>query len=170
MILLVFIAFLAITALADDPTDAQDYSFSPHVGSGRGLSYAITGKGRITGVRVWEAYNNYIYGLQLRYGYTWNRPIGYQYGRVQEINLFDDEAIVELSGKYAHFIQSLVFTTNLGRCLYAGQPRGHSFNMYPNAEKAELRFISGRFHGAITSIGAHWAVVSKPNGTNHKYV
>ncbi|XP_077405821.1 zymogen granule membrane protein 16-like [Vanacampus margaritifer] len=170
MILLVFIGFLSITALADDSTDSQSYSFSPHVGSGLGLSYALTGNGRITGVRVWEAYNNFIYGLQLRFGYTWNRPIGYQYGHILEINLFDDEAIVELSGKYAHYIQSLVFTTNLGRSLHAGQPRGHSFNMHPITEKAELRFISGRFHGAITSIGAHWAVVSEPYGTNRKYV
>ncbi len=40
----------------------QRFSFSPQVGSGSGSSYSLTGDSRITAVRVWEAYSNYIYG------------------------------------------------------------------------------------------------------------
>ncbi|XP_057684310.1 zymogen granule membrane protein 16-like [Corythoichthys intestinalis] len=168
---LTFISLLSVTALADYPPDIDDYfSFSKHVGSGVGISYGIVGKGRITGVRVWEANNNYIYGIQLRYGYAWTNITGYPYGQVQEMKLFEGEAIVQLSGKYSHYVQSLVFTTNMGRSLFAGQPRGHSFNMYPRKEKAELRFISGRYNGAITSIGAHWGVVSDPYRKTPNYL
>ncbi|XP_061616826.1 zymogen granule membrane protein 16-like [Phyllopteryx taeniolatus] len=167
---IVLLLLLPIKALGDYQPENQYYSFSPQVGSGQGRSYAITGNGRITGVRVWEARNNYIYGLQIRYGYTWSNVTGYTYGEVQEILLFEDEAIVQICGKYSHYVQSLVFTTNLGRSLYAGQPQGHTFNMFPTNEKAELRFISGRVHGAITAIGAHWAVVSDLHGTTRKLV
>ncbi|XP_049606281.1 zymogen granule membrane protein 16-like isoform X2 [Syngnathus scovelli] len=153
MIFLLFIALLAKTALAD-------------VGSGQGVSYAITGTGRITGVRVWDANSNVIHGFQFRYGHTWTDVVGREWDQKQEIELFDNEVIVAISGKYGHNIQSVVFTTSLGRSLFAGQPSGHSFNMYPENEKAELRFISGRFHGAITSFGAHWGVVTEPYGTN----
>ncbi|XP_049606284.1 zymogen granule membrane protein 16 [Syngnathus scovelli] len=170
MIFLLFIALLSRTALAYVGQDAESYSFSQHVGTGLGLSYAITGTGRITGVRVWEANNNFIYGIQLRYGYTWTDVTGLKLGQKQEIILFDDEAIVAIRGKYAFYIQSVVFTTNLGRSLFAGRPVGHSFNMYPENENGELRFISGRFHGAITSMGAHWAIVTDPYRTNGKYL
>nr|XP_049606283.1 zymogen granule membrane protein 16 [Syngnathus scovelli] len=170
MIFLIFIALFTGTTLAYDWHDPQYYSFSPQVGSGKGLSYTITGKGRITGVRVWEAPNSFIYGFQFRYGYTWTDVAGRELGQKQEIELFDDEAIVAISGKYTHNIQSVVFTTNLGRSLFAGRPIGHSFNMYPENENAELRFISGRFQGAISSMGTHWAVVTEPYGTNGKYL
>ncbi|KAM9776798.1 zymogen granule membrane protein 16-like isoform X1 [Syngnathus typhle] len=166
MIVLLFIGLLSKIALADDWHDAQFYSFSPQVGSGKGVSYVITGIGRITGVRVWEASRSVIYGFQFRYDHTWTNVVGRESGEKQEIELFDDEAIVAISGKYSHNIQSVVFTTNLGRSLFAGQPSGHSFNMYPENKKAELRFISGRFQGAITSMGAHWGLVTEPYGTN----
>ncbi|XP_019729230.1 zymogen granule membrane protein 16-like isoform X1 [Hippocampus comes] len=167
MILLLFIALLSRTALADGHHDSEEYSFSPHVGSGQGISYALTGSGRITGVRLWEASNNFVYGIQLRYDYTWTDIAGRELGIMQEIELFHDEFIVQISGKYTHNIQSLVITTNLGRSLYAGRPTGHSFNMYPDNEKGELRLISGRFHGAITSLGAHWGVRPEPDYGSH---
>ncbi|XP_040909536.1 zymogen granule membrane protein 16-like [Toxotes jaculatrix] len=147
---------LAVSALAD--SQSQLYSFSSPVGSGSGSPYTITGEGRITAIRVWEYYSNYIRGFQFRYGFIWSPVAGYQYGQPQEMELRDGEAIVQISGKHAHYLQSVVFTTNMGRSLYAGQPSGHSFNMYPTNAQAELRFISGRVHGGITSIGAHWAV------------
>ncbi|XP_077599096.1 zymogen granule membrane protein 16-like [Stigmatopora nigra] len=141
----------------------KEYSFSVPVGSGKGTSYAIQGSGRITGIRVWENYNGHITGIQLRYGYMWSEMAGYARGNVQEMLLYENEVIVQVAGKYTHNIQSLVFSTNMSRSLSAGQPSGHSFNMYPHTKKAELRFISGRQQNGITSIGAHWGVF-----TDHK--
>uniref|UniRef100_A0A4W5NL47 Jacalin-type lectin domain-containing protein n=1 Tax=Hucho hucho TaxID=62062 RepID=A0A4W5NL47_9TELE len=86
-----------------------------------------------------------------------------RYGGVkQEMELFNDEAIVEVSGKYnpADYIGYLVLTTNMGRTLSAGQPSQISFNFYSANIGSELRLLSGRFNGAgITSIGAHWGLV-----------
>ncbi|KAM7384536.1 hypothetical protein PAMA_011748 [Pampus argenteus] len=162
---LTFFVLLTTTVLAD--IQPQHYSFSPAVGSGSGSPYSLTGEGRITSVRVWAAYSNYIQGFQFRYGFIWSPVVGFQYGTPQEMELFENEAIIQISGKYAHYLQSVVFVTNRGRSLIAGQPSGHSFNMYPDHSEAELRFISGRVHGGITSIGAHWAVVDPTaNGTN----
>uniref|UniRef100_UPI0037E8E0B5 zymogen granule membrane protein 16-like n=1 Tax=Semicossyphus pulcher TaxID=241346 RepID=UPI0037E8E0B5 len=156
----VLVALLSACVLAD--VQPPYYSYSPSVGSGGGSSYSLTGEGRITAVRVWELTSKYIYGIQLRYGSNWSRIVGIKYGIPQEIELYEDEAIIQISGKYATYIQSVVFTTNRGRTLQAGQPLGRSFNMYPDNSKAELIIISGRYSKIITSIGAHWAAVYQP--------
>nr|XP_057903650.1 zymogen granule membrane protein 16-like [Doryrhamphus excisus] len=137
----------------------QKYSFSVPVGSGGGEAFGITGEGRITAVRVWERYNSFISGLQLRYGHIWSPVVGSQSGRVKDFELYDGEAIIQISGKVTSFIQSVVFVTNLGRFLQAGQPRGYSFNMYPTSKEAELTIISGQVRNAFTSFAAHWAAV-----------
>ncbi|XP_071771470.1 zymogen granule membrane protein 16-like [Centroberyx gerrardi] len=157
MLYLALVTLLVASALGD--YQPQFYSFSPGVGSGSGSAYSLSGEGRITAVRLWEQYSNFIRGIQFRYDYSWSPVVGQKYGLPTEIELFEGEAIVQISGKYAHYVQTVVFTTNKGRTLSAGQPAGLSFNMYPSHSQAELRFISGRVHGGITSIGAHWAVV-----------
>uniref|UniRef100_A0A3B3TKT5 Jacalin-type lectin domain-containing protein n=1 Tax=Poecilia latipinna TaxID=48699 RepID=A0A3B3TKT5_9TELE len=133
------------------------YSFSKAVGQGGGSSYSIVGDGRITAIRVWEVYNNYIYGFQLCYGVVWTPVVGYV--SAKELKLNDDERIIQISGKHSHYIQSLIFVTNKGRSLQVGQPSGHSFNMYPTHPDAELRFLSGWVSGPPTAFQAHWAVV-----------
>ncbi|KAJ8409863.1 hypothetical protein AAFF_G00219220 [Aldrovandia affinis] len=146
----------------------QYYSYSSAVGGGSGSSYATEGEGRITGVRIWENYNSYIRGIQLRYDYIWAPVVGNNQGTEKEIMLFDGEAIVQISGKFEHYnyIYMLVFTTSRGRSLYAGQPRGYNFNFYANHKESELRLISGRYNGAgITSIGAHWGMVYDMNNS-----
>ncbi|KAM4725182.1 zymogen granule membrane protein 16-like [Anableps anableps] len=149
------VALLTACALADD----SHYSFSSSVGSGGGSSYSVTGEGRITGVRVWELGSNYIYGFQFRYDNSgWTPVIGYISGEPHELELYEDERITQISGKYAHYIQSLIFGTSKGRSLHVGQPSGHSFNMYPTHPDAELRFLSGRVSGPPTSLQAHWAI------------
>ncbi|XP_031442089.1 zymogen granule membrane protein 16-like [Clupea harengus] len=157
---------LVLSALLAAASAQSSFSFSPAVGSGSGTSYTITGMGRITAVRTWENYNGHVRGIQLRYGFTWSPVAGYTGGNVHEIELFDDEFIVQISGKFAHYIQTIMIITNRGRSLIAGQPSGQTFNMYGGHPMAELRFLSGRFHGGLTSIASHWAVLSMPtNGT-----
>ncbi|XP_030639116.1 zymogen granule membrane protein 16-like [Chanos chanos] len=136
----------------------DSYSYSPTVGGGSGATYVTSGEGRITGVRIWELSGNYIRGFQLRYEYGWTPVIGTNSGDESEMTLFDDEAIIQISGKYtSSYIYSLVFVTSRGRSFQVGQPTGSSFNFYPTHDGAELRLLSGRQNGqGITSIGAHW--------------
>lgn len=75
------------------------------------------------------------------------------------MELSDDEAIIQISGKASHYVQSVVIVTSKGRHLEAGQPSGTSFNMYPSHKDDDLVFISGTNHGAMTSIAAHWSRV-----------
>ncbi|XP_064201838.1 zymogen granule membrane protein 16-like [Anguilla rostrata] len=134
--------------------------YSPAVGRGSGNSFASSGEDRITGVRVWEISGSYIRGLQLKYDYTWTPVFGQSLNEQQEMLLFDDEAIVQISGKYnpGNYVYQLMFVTNRGRFLIAGQPIGTSFNFYPNHRQGELRLISGRSDSnGITSIAALWA-------------
>ncbi|XP_024154198.1 zymogen granule membrane protein 16 [Oryzias melastigma] len=163
-----FVAFLMLFATCVAADFLPLYSYSPSVGSGSGSSYTITGEGRITSVRVWEYYGGHIYGVQFRYGYSWSNVAGYIYGTPQEMELYDGEYIVQISGKYSHYLQTIIFVTNRGRSLFVGQPSGTSFNMYPEHQETELVFISGRYHGGLTSLGAHWAVVDPTfNMTTH---
>ncbi|XP_041868397.1 zymogen granule membrane protein 16-like isoform X1 [Melanotaenia boesemani] len=161
---MLFVAVFALLAFSAAGASALPlYSFSAPVGSGYGTSYVITGKGRITAIRVWDTYSGHIYGIQFRYGFGWSAVAGYASGDVHEMDLYDDEAIIQVSGKYAYYLQSVVFTTNRGRSLFAGQPAGQSFNMYPENDQTELVFINGRVHGGITSLGAHWAITNSSN-------
>uniref|UniRef100_A0A674EQ12 Jacalin-type lectin domain-containing protein n=1 Tax=Salmo trutta TaxID=8032 RepID=A0A674EQ12_SALTR len=151
-------SILVVTVFLASCLAMHPYSYSSAVGQGGGTPFASYGEGRITAVRV----NAYISGIQLRYGYTWSPVLGSKGGLKQEIELFNDEAIVEVSGKYnpADYICYLVLTTNMGRTLSAGLPNQVSFNFYPVNVGNELRLLSGRFNGAgITSIGAHWGLV-----------
>ncbi|RVE67194.1 hypothetical protein OJAV_G00114600 [Oryzias javanicus] len=159
---LLFVSFKARTS----EVQPQHYSYSPAVGSASGLEYSLTGTQRITAVRVWENYGGGVRGIQFRYGPVWSDVVGSPYGTPQEMELWEEEAIVQVSGKFGYYLEHVIFTTNRGRFLHAGQPAGSSFNMYPSFEGAELVFISGRQNGAITSLGAHWAVVD-PSAAEH---
>ncbi|XP_034561003.1 zymogen granule membrane protein 16-like [Notolabrus celidotus] len=154
---IVLAALLSACVLAD--VQPQYYSFSDEVGSGSGSPYSLKGQGKITAVKVWEAYGNYIYGFQFCYGYIWSPVVGRYYGLPQEMKLHDDESIIQISGKYSHYLQSVVFTTTKGRTLYAGQPSGKSFNMYaPENSMSQLCALTGRLNGGITSLQAHWGI------------
>lgn len=100
--------------------------------------------------------------LQLQYDGNWTQLVGTNgYGNDKSMTLFDNEYFVQVSGKYySGYITELMFVTNEGRSFKVGQPYGLSFNFYPTYEGSALRFLSGRHNGfALTSIGAHWAVL-----------
>ncbi|XP_063040894.1 zymogen granule membrane protein 16-like [Engraulis encrasicolus] len=138
------------------------YSYSPPVGSASGDRFATSGTGRISAVRMWERTNNIVTGFQLKYGFAWTPRVGVNTTRRVELDLFDGEAIVQVSGKFnpnSH-IHQLVFTTSRGRSLSAGLSNGVSFSHNPTTPEEELRILSGRSNTAgITALGAHWAPV-----------
>ncbi|XP_071326187.1 zymogen granule membrane protein 16-like [Trachinotus anak] len=166
MLSLLFFAGLCATCLAKPAL--VHYSYSLAVGGGSGTSFSSEGEGRITAVRVWEINNAYITGIQLRYDYIWSKRLGRVVGNAHELNLFDGESIVQISGKYhSNYIYQVVFVTSRGRSLIVGQPLQKSFNFYPAHSDAELRLLSGRFNGnGITSLGAHWGVIYMDQGNS----
>ncbi|XP_063055830.1 zymogen granule membrane protein 16-like isoform X2 [Engraulis encrasicolus] len=158
MLSLMVLCLLGATSLSD-----AGYSYSPAVGRGEGTAYATEGEGRITAVRVWETYNGYITGFQLRYNFAWTPVYGRKYATENEMELFEGETIVQVWGKYhtSNYIYQIGFGTNRGRSLIVGQPRGYSFNFYPTHSGSELLKLSGRYNGkGITSIAAHWGDVN----------
>lgn len=107
--------------------------------------------------------------FQFRYGLIWSTVVGRVSGTPRVMELYAGEAIIQISGKYTSRIFSVIFITNNGRSLSAGQPVGHSFNMYANSSKAELRKVSGRQRGRISSFAAHWAVVDPTFNQNTEH-
>ncbi|XP_028436605.1 zymogen granule membrane protein 16 [Perca flavescens] len=156
MFCLLFFAVFCASCLAA-PTGHK--SFSPDVGPGTGTAFATGGGNqRITAIRVWERSGAYISGIQLRLAFMWAKKVGVEVGIAQELDLFDRESIVQISGKFnSEYIYQLTFVTSRGRFLMVGQPVTNSFNLYPTYPDEELRLLSGRFNGAgITSLAAHW--------------
>ncbi|XP_036930676.1 zymogen granule membrane protein 16-like isoform X4 [Acanthopagrus latus] len=144
-------------------------SYSVAVGGGSGTSFSTEGMGRITAIRVWEIPNAYITGIQLRYEYIWSARVGRVYHKAHELILFDNEVIVQVSGKFhpSNYIYQVIFVTSRGRSLVVGQPQQRSFNMYANHVDAELRLLSGRYNGnGITSLAAHWGAVYMNQGNS----
>ncbi|KAA0702979.1 hypothetical protein E1301_Tti010913 [Triplophysa tibetana] len=135
------------------------YQYSLSVGGGSGSEFSTASEGRITAIRVWEYSGSYITGIQLRYERNWTEVFGSENGNPQEMQLYDKEIIIQVSGKHSDYIYELVFVTNLGRSFKVGVSTGSSFNFFPTMKGSQLRFLSGRHNGwAMTSIGAHWAV------------
>lgn len=98
--------------------------------------------------------------IQLRYERNWTAVFGSEYGNQQDMELYDKEIITQVSGKHSGYIYELLFVTNLARSFKVGVSTGYSFNFFPTLKGSQLRFLSGRNDGwAITSIGAHWALV-----------
>ncbi|XP_062421485.1 zymogen granule membrane protein 16-like [Pungitius pungitius] len=81
--------------------------------------------------------------IQLRYGAIWTQRAGREFGLPQELELFDRETIVQVSGKYhSNYIYQIKFVTSRGRSLFAGQPLYASFNFYASHPDAELKLLS----------------------------
>ncbi|XP_076006324.1 zymogen granule membrane protein 16-like [Genypterus blacodes] len=148
-------------------TISDSYTYSPAVGRGTGTTFSTGADGCITAIRVWERANAYISGFQLRYNQIWSPVCGVAFANPQEIELWEGETIVQVSGKYnpSNYVYMVVFVTSKGRFLTAGQPFKVSFNFYSTNPDTELRMLSGCFdRNGITSLGAHWG--SENNGNN----
>ncbi|XP_069549219.1 zymogen granule membrane protein 16-like [Brachyistius frenatus] len=156
-----FLVFAALCASCLAKSGLANYSYSRAVGGGSGTSFSSEGEGRITAIKAWETTNAYIVGIQLRYDYIWSPMVGRAVGNSHELELFDGEVIVQISGKYhTNYIYQLIFVTSRGRSLIVGQPYQRSFNFYAGHPDAELKLLSGRFNSnGITSLGAHWGMV-----------
>ncbi|XP_055020253.1 zymogen granule membrane protein 16-like [Boleophthalmus pectinirostris] len=149
--------------------------FSKSIGGGRGISFASNMTGPITGVKVWEHYDyegcisriHCIGGIQFRYDTEWSDVTGRTHGMTQEIELFDEEFIIQLSGRYDdERIYLLIFVTSRGRSLIAGTTNGDAFNFYPVHPDSELQMLGGHYNGTcITSLAAHWGL---PYDDNNK--
>lgn len=158
------VALVTFVAAVQAGAGPQKYSFNLMVGSGSGTPFKSEGMGRISGVRIWD--NGYtVNGIQLRYGDIWSATVGVSYSslRMHEFELYDDEAIIQVSGKYAQYLSWIMIGTSKGRFFVVGQPSGSSFNFYPEHYGAELRFISGRFSRAITGFSCHWGLAIEPD-------
>lgn len=167
MLFFLVLALLCSGAHTDDPVIG--FSYSPAVGIGTGISFATEGKGRISAIRVWERPGSAITGLQLCYDHIWAEKIGPGEENLQEMYLYDNEIIIQVSGKHNSLIFQLIFVTSRGRSLIAGIPTGSSFNFYPAYDNAGLRLLSGRYsHFGITALGAHWGAVS-PGVSPYKF-
>ncbi|XP_066578018.1 scavenger receptor cysteine-rich domain-containing group B protein [Amia ocellicauda] len=135
-------------------------SLSREVGSRTGSLYSSSGPhvyGHVTSLIVWELSSSYITGFQIKYGKRWTPIYGVSSGQFQTFNLYLNEFIIQVSGKYSSYINQLSFVTNMGRTFRMGQPSGQSFDFSPIYRGAELRYIQGRFNSVgITSIGVQW--------------
>ncbi|KAM3821858.1 zymogen granule membrane protein 16 [Vipera latastei] len=98
----------------------------------------------------------YITGLQVRYGKEWSNYVGGNSGDLEEIFLFPEESIIQVSGKYRSYVQQMVFVTDQGRYFPFGKDVGTSFNAAPLFPNTVLRYFSGRSSSAINAIGFHW--------------
>ncbi|CAL8355111.1 unnamed protein product [Arctogadus glacialis] len=118
-ILLFAVAWVACLAQSNEFS-----SYSSAVGLGGGTPFSSTGEGCITGLKVWEHPDSYITGIQLRHGANWGSVLGDVTTSELSMELFEGEAIVQVSGKYnpEDYIYQLIFRTNRGRSLIAGQP------------------------------------------------
>ncbi|CAO2628282.1 Zymogen granule membrane protein 16, partial [Lemmus lemmus] len=137
---------------------AKSSSYNGEYGGVTGRRFSHSGnqlEGPITAIRV-RADTHYIIGLQVRYGRTWSDNVGGTHGDLEEIFLYPGESVIQVSGKYKHYLRKLVFITSKGRRLSFGGKEGISFNAVPLHPNTVLRYISGRATNYITAIGLHW--------------
>ncbi|XP_020795000.2 zymogen granule membrane protein 16-like [Boleophthalmus pectinirostris] len=169
----ILVALLAGSALLASAAVIPPFSYSDYAGSNSGIHFTLDGEPdqRLTSIRIWDNNGAYINGIQFSFGKIWGDRIGYPNGRILEIDLDTDnnEAIIQISGKYSRYLNWLVFVTNKGRFFYAGTPSGISFNMYPGYPGMELRAISGTLHGALTGIAVHWAMPPPPSSDSNEH-
>ncbi|KAG9460745.1 hypothetical protein GDO78_019788 [Eleutherodactylus coqui] len=96
--------------------------------------------------------------IQFRYGSAWGNYYGNPSGTLHEVLLHQGENITQVSGKWASYVNELIFVTSHGRIFRYGIPSGTSFNDFPLYAGTVLRYVSGRYSSYLNSIGFHWGV------------
>ncbi|XP_049494573.1 zymogen granule membrane protein 16 isoform X1 [Panthera uncia] len=157
MLTIALLALVCASASAN-VIQARSSSYNGEYGGAGGERFSHSGyqlEGPITAIRV-RIDNNYIIGLQVRYGKVWSDYVGGTQGDLEEIFLHPGESVIQVSGKYDYYLRKLVFVTNKGRYLPFGTDIGRSFSAVPLYHNTVLRFISGRASILINAIGLHW--------------
>ncbi|KAM9305371.1 zymogen granule membrane protein 16-like [Gastrophryne carolinensis] len=154
---------LLLGSAAASSVQSRFSSFAGEYGAGGGTSFSFSSeqiKGPITGLRIRDD-ASHVRGIQLQYGGIWGPYYGHTSGTLHEILLLPGEYITQASGKFASYVNDLIFVTNRGRLFRFGQPSGTSFNDFPLFEGTALRYISGRYSSVLHSIGFHWGTQPK---------
>ncbi|XP_038619868.1 zymogen granule membrane protein 16-like, partial [Tachyglossus aculeatus] len=141
-----------------DALQSRASSFSGNYGGTGGKPFSHSGnqlEGPITAIRL-RVNQNYIVGLQVRYGKEWSDYIGGSSGNLEEIFLHPGESVIQVSGKYRFYLNQLLFVTDKGRFLSFGRNSGTAFTAAPLHPNSVLQFISGRSGSLIDAIGLHW--------------
>uniref|UniRef100_A0ABI7Z9Z6 Jacalin-type lectin domain-containing protein n=1 Tax=Felis catus TaxID=9685 RepID=A0ABI7Z9Z6_FELCA len=157
MLTIALLALVCASASAN-AIQARSSSYNGEYGGDGGERFSHSGyqlEGPITAIRV-RIDNNYIIGLQVRYGKVWSDYVGGTQGDLEEIFLHPGESVIQVSGKYDYYLRKLVFVTNKGRYLPFGTDIGRSFSAVPLYHNTVLRFVSGRASTLINAIGLHW--------------
>ena len=79
----------------------------------------------------------------MRCGKVWSDYVGGTQGDLEELFLYPEESVVQVSGKYSSYLRKLVFVTDKFHFLAFGKDTGTSFNAVPLDPNTVLRFISG---------------------------
>ncbi|KAM5152206.1 zymogen granule membrane protein 16-like [Mantella aurantiaca] len=159
MLTLLSVCFL-LGSTAASSVQSRLSSYAGEYGAGGGTPFSFSSEqlnGQISGIRIRESASHVI-GIQLQYGGHWGQYYGNPTGTLFEVLLYRGENITQVSGKFASYVNELVFVTSRGRIFKFGQPSGTSFNDFPLFEGTTLRYISGRYSSVILSIGFHWGV------------
>ncbi|XP_045051377.2 zymogen granule membrane protein 16 [Desmodus rotundus] len=157
MLTIALLALLCASASAN-AIQARSSSYNGEYGGSGGKRFSHSGNqmdGPITAIRI-RVNKYYIVGLQVRYGKVWSDYVGGTQGDLEEIFLHPGESVIQVSGKYKHYLRKLVLVTDKGRYLPFGKDTGTSFNAVPLHPNTVLRFISGRADTLINAIGLHW--------------
>ncbi|XP_060639040.2 zymogen granule membrane protein 16-like [Anolis sagrei] len=163
---LLMLLFVGSTITSAYILPLSDSSYSGEFGGSGGKRFSQAGNqmdGPITAFRI-RTNKYYIVGLQFRYCRQWSDFVGGTDGETEEIFLYDDEAIIQITGRYNSYLQNLVFITNQGRSFVFGAYNGYSyhgyygftFNAVPLYRHAVLRYISGRAASYIDALSFHW--------------
>ncbi|XP_077306244.1 zymogen granule membrane protein 16-like [Lithobates pipiens] len=159
MLTLLCACFL-LGSTAASTVQSRSSSFAGEYGGGKGTAFSFSNEqlhGSITAIRISEG-PSFLNGIHFKYDNHWAPFSGNHSGTFHEFLLHPGENITQVSGKYASYVNELLFVTSQERIFKVGQSSGTSFNDFPQFGGTVLRYISGRYSSALNSISFHWGL------------